>query len=74
MTRKDYELIAKAIRDTQARIQNDHVQYSETFLMAQRDDKLRGVRRTATHLAVELLADNPAFNQQRFLTACGYGA
>lgn len=67
MTRKDYILIAKAIADTQERIRpigNPDM----------RDNQLRGVRRTAAHLADALAQDNPRFDPATFLTACGYGA
>lgn len=67
MTRKDYELIAKAIRDTQERIKNDATNEDRT-------EQLRGVRRTAAHIAQALAADNGRFDAGRFLTACGYGA
>ena len=63
MTRKDYELIAAAIVATRNRIgMTEHDQV----------DQLRGVRRTAAHLAEALATDNPRFDQVRFLKACGY--
>lgn len=65
MTRKDYELIAKAINDTRLRIGDD---------LGHNPEQNRGVRRAAAHLADALAQDNPRFDAQRFLTACGYGA
>ncbi len=67
MTRKDYELIAKAIRGAEARV------CADPEVKAEREQK-RGVRRVAAHLADALAAANPAFDAQRFLTSCGYGA
>ena len=72
MTRKDYQLIAKAIADTQSRIHNNvggSGDYTES-----RDAQLRGVRRAAAHLADALAEDNPTFKADLFLKACGYGA
>lgn len=73
MTRKDYVNIAAAILATQTRIKNDYerhvIRHPETL-----DEQLRGVRRTAAHLAEFLASDNPRFETARFLTACGYGA
>jgi hypothetical protein len=74
MTRKDYQLIASAIKATQARIkaaaEADHRERRDGADLEQ----LRGVRRTAAHLADALGKDNPRFDAGRFLTACGYGA
>jgi hypothetical protein len=70
MTRKDYQLIAKAISDTQSRIHGLCEAADDTPIEAQ----LRGVRRAAAHLADALAQDNPAFKAATFLTACGYGA
>lgn len=68
MTKKDYELIAKAIRDTQARINAGSIAKNSLL------DQLRGVRRTAAHLSDALAVENPRFDAGRFLAACGYGA
>ena len=69
MTRKDYELIAKAIRDTQ-----DRINASDTGWGADTKSLLAGVRKTAAHLADALGSANPRFDATRFLKACGYGA
>lgn len=61
MTRKDYELIA-AVKQTKA----------NTSISEQEQN--RGVRRTAAMLADFLADENPRFDAQRFLTACGFGA
>jgi hypothetical protein len=68
MTRKDYEIIAAAIKATQDRI----IETTAGAVVAQ--EQLRGVRRTAAHLADALAKENPRFDAGRFLTACGYGA
>ena len=58
MTRKDYVLIAEAI---------------EPVVTATHLDPLviAGARRTAFRLADSLAADNPRFDHDRFLKACG---
>lgn len=57
MTRKDYELIAGAFR---------------TELDSESHDERRGaVINAAERVAVELKSDNPNFDANRFLKACG---
>jgi len=68
MTRKDYELIAATIRDTQERINEQAVNGD----LAKTRNQLRGVRRTAAHLA-EALCDTDD-EKIAFIKACGYGA
>ncbi len=55
MTRKDYVLIAAALRDA--------LKYCET------DNQARGVQRAVGALAVALASDNAQFDRQRFVTA-----
>jgi hypothetical protein len=64
MTRKDYVLIASTIKEAAHRIADATCEI--------REDQLRGVRRTAAHLADAFDAENPRFDMQRFLKACGY--
>lgn len=64
MTRKDYELIAAAIKATHDRI-DQQTDFSHN------GEQQRGVRRTAAHLADALAHDNPRFDRTRFLKACG---
>lgn len=64
MTRKDYILIAKAIRDAS----------EETRAVFGPDAHEVGTRKVADYIADALAQDNPRFDAQRFLTACGYGA
>lgn len=52
MTRKDYELIAGAIKAAEQRSDNGEA---------------------LKNLMLRLKANNPRFDMQRFLKACGYG-
>lgn len=59
MTRKDYELIAKVInRNTVSLTESAFIDFA----------------RMAEDLATELETENPRFDRQRFLTACGLEA
>lgn len=60
MTRKDYELIAKTIHAT--RFGHDHD-----------EDATRGIDAVAEALTTQLKRDNPNFDRERFLRACGVG-
>jgi hypothetical protein len=73
MTRKDYINIATAIRATQDRISHNFRTADEELYGRDRDQQLRGVRRTAAHICDVLAADNPRFDAARFLSECGYG-
>lgn len=59
MTRKDYELIAKVIN-------RNAVSLTESAFI--------DFARMAEDLATELETENPRFDRQRFLTACGLEA
>ena len=61
MTKKDYELIASAIK-TQWNIQ---VSITGT------GEKSLAIHETALRIAHALKGDNPKFDINRFLTACG---
>lgn len=65
MTKKDYELIAKAIAHARAEIHGT----SEAGT-TERVKQLQGLRRAAWALADALAEENPRFDVQRFLTAC----
>ena len=60
MTRKDYVMIAQALR-TQFELSHDNNE----------DDGLCAVINIANDLATALEADNPRFDRERFLEACG---
>ncbi len=62
MTKKDYILIAKALK--------------ETFVSFQRNDqtdKRTGVVHAIEHIATVLGQDNPRFDRDRFIGSCGHG-
>lgn len=60
MTRKDYELIAKAL-------------YQRRLWLSDPDnpDKMLAHNGTVLHIADALASDNPRFDRARFLKACG---
>lgn len=57
MTRKDYKLIANAI--------------NEAVLLSVTKQQNEGVNLAAQTLATALAKDNPRFDMQRFIEACG---
>jgi hypothetical protein len=61
MTKKDYELIAKAIYGSL--IQSYSLDWQDRFI---EQHKI-----TARHVAVALERDNPRFDRDRFMAACG---
>lgn len=69
MSKKDYILIAKSLNDslTTLRANSDDSQ-ADTMLM------VTGCLMAIRELSLNLQADNPRFNQQKFLEACGYFA
>jgi hypothetical protein len=73
MTRKDFLMLSTAIRATVDRIEVEDGQ--DIFVDPQIvDAQLRGVWRTAAHIADALLAEHGArFDAQRFLIDCGFG-
>ena len=60
MTRKDYVMIAEAIRT--------QIELSEKF---QEEEARAGAQNIAYDLALRLGNDNPRFDYNRFLVACG---
>lgn len=64
MTRKDFELIAKAFRDARADMRNKEPDESQADLQD-------GASYVAEELAAALAATNPRFDRERFLKACG---
>ena len=65
MTKKDYELIAKAIAHARAEIHRT----SEAGT-TEKIKQLQGLRRAELSLANALAGENLRFDIQRFLTAC----
>jgi len=61
MSKKDYELIAKAIYGSL--IQSGSLEWQERFTEQHRI--------TARHIANALERTNPRYDRERFLTACG---
>lgn len=75
MTRKDYILIADAIRELLADIERE----SAPMAVCDRTRALMagehlGVRHAASRLADQLRQDNPRFDRTRFMAACGLTA
>lgn len=67
MTRKDYQLIADAIKGS-----NVHYQFTEGSESTRNADAYRnGVANVANTLAFVLSRDNPRFDRAKFLKACG---
>lgn len=67
MSRKDYELIA-AVFDERAE------QYRKHYKNPAHHVALAALLDTARHLANELHTDNPRFDREKFLAACGFGS
>lgn len=63
MTRKDFELIAAALRDARQRID------TEISVSAVHDSAILGWEFATLDIANSLATTNPAFNLERFLTA-----
>ena len=61
MTRKDYVLIADTIKGA--------INYEQDFNNNQ--EKVNGFKHLALALASTLESDNPRFDRDRFLVACG---
>lgn len=60
MTKKDYELIARVLNDTN-KFQQDFIEVSARQVLDQ----------VAANLATQLEAENPLFDRTKFLKACG---
>ena len=62
MTRKDYELIAKAFRDAQVLSRRNSTEVTDHVTF--------GAGYIASELATALAAINPRFDREKFLKAC----
>lgn len=65
MTRKDYELLAAAIKRA-----TDTANKQEEYIL--QCAEVAGIQQAAQAIAKELHADNPRFDHARFLRACGF--
>lgn len=65
MTRKDYKAIAKAIEESVKQV------YLEVTPHSQREE-VWGIERVVESLCVVLKADNPNFQRETFIKACGF--
>ena len=75
MTRKDYILIAAAIRELLADIERDSAsEYLTTNARAILSGEQSGVRAAALRLSDRLEYDNPRFERETFLKACSLTA
>tara|TARA_R110000868_G_scaffold357819_1_gene619352 strand:- start:419 stop:655 length:237 start_codon:yes stop_codon:yes gene_type:complete len=63
MTRKDYELIAEAIRKSL-------LVFEDREIKKQRDDSAIATAVIIRHLQEEFKRDNPRFNAEKFWEAC----
>lgn len=67
MTRKDYILIAEAIREPRERAQREwELTEGESWKL-----EANVIDNIALRIASRLKADNPRFNSERFLETCG---
>lgn len=63
MTRKDYQLIAEVFKNAiDGQAENSHCQVK---------DPMTAIHNMAHDMRIKLLRDNPAFNNDKFLKACG---
>ena len=74
MTKKNYELIANAIKDKvhQAQVLEDyHFEVEEYNAASRHQYAERRIVELAHNLAMALKEDNASFNYDRFMEACG---
>jgi len=70
MTKKDYELIAKAIREARVFWNKEHDLGTTWVPKAHTDSVLGTVTVVLTHMLAD---DNPRFDRKRFFDACHLG-
>lgn len=66
MTKKDYELIAKSIKSSQ-----ESLLFSPFVMKQEREIISYSIRNLAEKLSLELMSQNPRFDQTKFLLSCG---
>jgi hypothetical protein len=64
VTRKDYQLIAAAIRDARRAVRDKEPAELQR-------DLLDGIDYAVDYLAADLERDSPRFDSQKFMAACG---
>jgi hypothetical protein len=74
VTRKDYELIAAALRATRISIANGYPAATDDAERYRDAQRIAVHRATCYALADALATDNPRFDRARFLTATGCAA
>ncbi len=62
MTKKDYELIARAFRETRDSVESDN--------LSTRAERFYALEKVARTLADALASDNARFDRARFVAAC----
>lgn len=67
MTRKDYVLIAEAIQAEHAWVQENRAVLGSCV-----DAQLFRMKETAGRIAGAMAQDNPRFDRERFMQACGF--
>lgn len=71
MTKKDYELIANAIKELNSKLARDYLQAQTKDEVNRVAYAMNGLNLTADHIASALVATNERYDRERFLKACG---
>lgn len=71
MTKKDYELIARAFHIKNTNFNYPHLKSERSSIKQRYNSILDAEIQTARRLAMQLELDNPNFNRVKFLIACG---
>ncbi len=72
MTKKDYQLLSGTIRATLEQINQNAITVGAPDCVAWRLHARAGLHSFAQELVVNLAVDNPRFDRQRFMKACGW--
>lgn len=68
MTRKEYEMIAAAIREEVSFLKRNVLEMTPEIVTARQSS----VCAVAVNIAFALAQDNPRFDKDRFMAACGF--
>ena len=71
MTKKDFELIALAIKELNSKLGRDYLQAQTKDEVNRVAYAMTGVNLTAEHIASALATTNERYDRERFLMACG---